>query len=31
MHEYEALRAEIEALRQEVDAEAAHHGGGAGL
>ena len=31
MHEYEALRAEIETLRQEVDAEAAHNGGGAGL
>lgn len=31
MQEYEALRAEIEALREDVNAEAARHGSGTGL
>lgn len=31
MREYEALRAEIEALRADMDADAARHGGSTGL
>lgn len=31
MQEYEALRAEIEALREDVNADAARNGGGVGL